>query len=437
MDRKNPDLLQDVCVADYSSGVKVNGFACKPTFNSSDFFFDGLANPGLPNNPMGSKVTPANVKKKKKKQNKQTKSQGSTPLESLSLLLLYHIRQQRFHRRAASSEAKDTMLKLDLSSPSSHLPRQTHHPYNTFFDGAASELSSRGAVLRLRFYDHDAKCVVCLTAKSVLVDGVSRVEGEGEEMDPCSATTARSCACTVSSSCFSLGYPLPALPPYFPRRRARSLPSAPPLQHMADLQIRTSRWTSASAPCFPPLAHLCLLAHPYTCVGAEPAGSLTAAPHLPYSAASSTSLSPQSWTPHMPSKYTDSPPHPFALPFFALPTASESSTEQTQWCLGELLNLSNARKDPEDYWKKVMKGEPMPKAIEELVHGNSVASEKKWEASSHEAINVAHFKKDFDTRPIAIIYHRHDETKKAKPLVKDLNLGHGIESQGHKSVVKP
>ncbi|KAL7246720.1 hypothetical protein ACSBR2_001765 [Camellia fascicularis] len=101
------------------------------------------------------------------------------------------------------------------------------------------------------------------------------------------------------------------------------------------------------------------------------------------------------------------------------------------------LNLSNARKDPEDYWKKVMKGEPMPKAIEELVHGNPMASEKKWEASSHEAINVAHFKKDFDTRPIAIIYHRHDETKKVKPLVKDLNSGHGIESQGHKSFVKP
>lgn len=59
----DPDLLQDVCVADSSSGVKINGFACKPTFNSSDFFFDGLANPGLTNNTMGSKVTPANVEK--------------------------------------------------------------------------------------------------------------------------------------------------------------------------------------------------------------------------------------------------------------------------------------------------------------------------------------------------------------------------------------
>lgn len=59
----DPDLLQDVCVADLTSGVKINGFACKPTFNASDFFFDGLAKPGLTNNTMGSKVTPANVEK--------------------------------------------------------------------------------------------------------------------------------------------------------------------------------------------------------------------------------------------------------------------------------------------------------------------------------------------------------------------------------------
>ncbi|PSS21650.1 Germin-like protein [Actinidia chinensis var. chinensis] len=59
----DPDLLQDVCVADPTSGVKMNGFACKPSFNASDFFFDGLAKPGLTNNTMGSKVTPANVEK--------------------------------------------------------------------------------------------------------------------------------------------------------------------------------------------------------------------------------------------------------------------------------------------------------------------------------------------------------------------------------------
>ncbi|PON75830.1 Germin [Trema orientale] len=61
----DPDLLQDVCVADLKSAVKVNGFACKDSANISadDFFFAGLAKPGLTNNTFGSLVTGANVEK--------------------------------------------------------------------------------------------------------------------------------------------------------------------------------------------------------------------------------------------------------------------------------------------------------------------------------------------------------------------------------------
>lgn len=61
----DPDMLQDVCVADLTSGVKVNGFSCKDATNitATDFFFDGLAKPGLTNNSMGSLVTGANVQK--------------------------------------------------------------------------------------------------------------------------------------------------------------------------------------------------------------------------------------------------------------------------------------------------------------------------------------------------------------------------------------
>ncbi|XP_010544125.1 PREDICTED: germin-like protein subfamily 2 member 1 [Tarenaya hassleriana] len=61
----DPDMLQDLCVADLSSGTRVNGFACKNPNNvtESDFFFGGLANPGLTNNTMGSLVTGANVEK--------------------------------------------------------------------------------------------------------------------------------------------------------------------------------------------------------------------------------------------------------------------------------------------------------------------------------------------------------------------------------------
>nr|AFK47883.1 unknown [Lotus japonicus] len=61
----DPDTLQDLCVALPSSGVKVNGFACKPEANVSaaDFFFAGLAKPGVINNTVGSLVTAANVEK--------------------------------------------------------------------------------------------------------------------------------------------------------------------------------------------------------------------------------------------------------------------------------------------------------------------------------------------------------------------------------------
>ncbi|KAL5582766.1 hypothetical protein UlMin_015208 [Ulmus minor] len=61
----DPDLLQDICVADLKSGVKVNGFACKDAANATadDFFFAGIAKPGATNNTFGSLVTGANVEK--------------------------------------------------------------------------------------------------------------------------------------------------------------------------------------------------------------------------------------------------------------------------------------------------------------------------------------------------------------------------------------
>ncbi|KAK4476759.1 hypothetical protein RD792_015919 [Penstemon davidsonii] len=59
----DPDLLQDICVADLTSAVKVNGFACKSNVTAEDFFFNGLAKPGVVNNSFGSLVTGANVQK--------------------------------------------------------------------------------------------------------------------------------------------------------------------------------------------------------------------------------------------------------------------------------------------------------------------------------------------------------------------------------------
>ncbi|KAJ8620367.1 hypothetical protein MRB53_028896 [Persea americana] len=62
---EDPDMLQDLCVADLTSGVKENGFACKEAaaVNGIDFFFDGLATPGSTNNTMGCLVGTKEVEK--------------------------------------------------------------------------------------------------------------------------------------------------------------------------------------------------------------------------------------------------------------------------------------------------------------------------------------------------------------------------------------
>lgn len=67
----------------------------------------------------------------------------------------------------------------------------THSQENCFFDGSAGELLASRAVLRLRFSDNNPRCVVSLKARAVLVDGVSRVEEDEEELDP---SVGRDCA---------------------------------------------------------------------------------------------------------------------------------------------------------------------------------------------------------------------------------------------------
>lgn len=59
----DPDMLQDVCVADLNSAIRVNGFTCKDpaTIIPQDFFFAKISKPGMTNNRLGSVVTGANV----------------------------------------------------------------------------------------------------------------------------------------------------------------------------------------------------------------------------------------------------------------------------------------------------------------------------------------------------------------------------------------
>ncbi|XP_068656279.1 germin-like protein 8-2 [Aristolochia californica] len=59
----DPSPLQDLCVADLNSNVRVNGFVCKDPklAMANDFFFTGLNRVRIPTNAVGSNVTAVNV----------------------------------------------------------------------------------------------------------------------------------------------------------------------------------------------------------------------------------------------------------------------------------------------------------------------------------------------------------------------------------------
>ncbi|XP_022930046.1 germin-like protein 8-2 [Cucurbita moschata] len=58
-----PSPLQDFCVADLNTPVKVNGLVCKDPklVEAKDFFWSGLNVPAAINNPVGSQATPVSV----------------------------------------------------------------------------------------------------------------------------------------------------------------------------------------------------------------------------------------------------------------------------------------------------------------------------------------------------------------------------------------
>ncbi|CAK9135074.1 unnamed protein product [Ilex paraguariensis] len=45
----------------HETGISINGFVCKKNASATDFFFAGLAKPGVISNTIGSIVTPADV----------------------------------------------------------------------------------------------------------------------------------------------------------------------------------------------------------------------------------------------------------------------------------------------------------------------------------------------------------------------------------------
>ncbi|CAK9142584.1 unnamed protein product [Ilex paraguariensis] len=82
-------------------------------------------------------------------------------------------------------------------------------------------------------------------------------------------------------------------------------------------------------------------------------------------------------------------------------------------------NLSNARKEPGEYWNSIMNGEPMPKAIKDLLLHQDPASQ----STTSETMNLKPFIRDFDSRPSVIIYHTHIRTPRrvVKPSQMTIN----------------
>ncbi|KAK8699198.1 hypothetical protein V6N13_115292 [Hibiscus sabdariffa] len=77
-------------------------------------------------------------------------------------------------------------------------------------------------------------------------------------------------------------------------------------------------------------------------------------------------------------------------------------------------NFNHARKEPRDYWKSVMKEQPMPEAIKGLLHEDQASAMDSGKKTNN-------FVKDFDSRHSFIIYHSNLKHKDGDmPYANDL-----------------
>ncbi|CAN4112340.1 unnamed protein product [Withania somnifera] len=94
--------------------------------------------------------------------------------------------------------------------------------------------------------------------------------------------------------------------------------------------------------------------------------------------------------------------------------------------------VSDARNGPEDYWKSKMNGDPMPKALKDLLNEDFPTEKNKRDHK---------FLKDFDMKANIIIYHNDVDIypKRPKPTAKDDHFSETKEeeAQRRKSTVDP
>ncbi|CAI0438080.1 unnamed protein product [Linum tenue] len=66
------------------------------------------------------------------------------------------------------------------------------------------------------------------------------------------------------------------------------------------------------------------------------------------------------------------------------------------------VNDAIRKESAEEYWKKVMKDEPLPKPIQELL---AAGNDDHAAAAAEKKVTINRFMRNFDTQTTAIIYH--------------------------------
>ena len=105
----------------------------------------------------------------------------------------------------------------------------------------------------------------------------------------------------------------------------------------------------------------------------------------------------------------------------------------------QLANTIDARPDPGEYWQGVMKDQPMPEAIQGLIHqGGSVSpvSNKKRDCHTSTDAKEKPFVKDFEPRPNLSAYSDDTKLTGEKSFVKDFEPRPNVSAYGDDAGLK-
>lgn len=111
--------------------------------------------------------------------------------------------------------------------------------------------------------------------------------------------------------------------------------------------------------------------------------------------------------------------------------------------LVQLMSSIESRNDPAEYWRSVMKEQPMPGAIHGLVHDSDSALVPKRQRSDDEKNTNCHEKEvksfgdDFEPRPNISQYHDDDTKSLVKNHENDNTVGPNKEAKSFAEEFEP